>query len=157
MPEPVAESTSRCDDEEDDVLLLDVLWKSCSIRGIIARWTGVGLTNPNLRHVDTSGGQRPKLAKVVIVLLLLLLVVLTLVIVDEEEFGRRRCDVSAADAAAAPLPLPMLLLRFGTTFSITTPPPSMPFSSVTAVVAAGLFRLESFRKRLDMMMNALFY
>jgi hypothetical protein len=95
------------------------------------------------------------LAKVVIVLLLLLLVVLTLVIVDEEEFGRRRCDASAAGAAAAPLP--MLPLRFGTTFSITTPPPSMPFSSVTAVVAAGLFRLESFRKRLDMMMNALFY
>ena len=62
MPDPVAESTSRCDDDFALPLLLLLaefvllLLKSESIRGIIARWTGVGLTNPNLRHVDTSGG-----------------------------------------------------------------------------------------------------
>lgn len=142
--------------EDDELLLvvrLDVVWKSCSIRGIIARWTGVGLTNPNLRHVDTSGGQRPKSAKVVVVLLLLLLMLeLTLVIVDEEEFGRRRCIMSA-DIAAAPLPL----LRSCTSYSMSTPSSMSLFSSVTAVAAGGRFRLESFRKRLDMMMIALIY
>lgn len=85
MPDPVAESTSRCDDDVALPLLLllvefVLVLKSESIRGIIARWTGVGLTNPNLRHVDTSGGHNPRLAKVVVV-------VAALVIVEEKEGG----------------------------------------------------------------------
>lgn len=86
LPEPVAERTSRCEDDDDDgllvlpslvmplpILLEEVLLKSCSIRGIIARWTGVGLRKPNFRHVETSGGHNPRLAKVVVVLLLMLM------------------------------------------------------------------------------------
>ena len=81
----MAERTSRCEDDDDDgllvlslvmplpILLEEVLLKSCSIRGIIARWTGVGLRKPNFRHVETSGGHNPRLAKVVVALLLMLM------------------------------------------------------------------------------------
>jgi len=60
-----------------------------SISGIIACWTAVGRVNPNFRQVDTSGGQRPRSAKVVVSELVDVLA-LPLVVgdgEDEEEAG----------------------------------------------------------------------
>ena len=58
LPDPVAERVRRWEE-------LELASSGLRMRGMMARWTGVGRWNPNLRHVAMRGGQRLRSAKVV--------------------------------------------------------------------------------------------
>jgi len=75
LPEPVAERVRRWDGPGDgDGAFVVEVWmdalEGCNsglrMRGMMARWTGVGRRKPSLRQVWTRAGQRWRSEKVVV-------------------------------------------------------------------------------------------